>query len=158
MLLSIVLHVFYISTNYAVANIPALELQTCNFTLKQQLLILEIAKSKHEKARGLMNRHSLPQDHGMLFIFTPPKRLSFWMKNTYIPLDIAYLDKDMQIQEMYSMQPLNTHGVKSKSHKIMYALELNNGWFKKHNVQYNSQLKPAKKSENSACQFNKNIR
>jgi len=96
-------------------------------------LKVEVADDPYERARGLMYRHHLPEDRGMLFIFPYPQRLSFWMKNTYVPLSIAYVGSDWVIKEIYDMEPLDEKPVVSR-HAVQYALEVNRGWFRRHGV------------------------
>ena len=70
----------------------------------------------------------------MLFIFDQPKKASFWMKNTKIPLSIAYIDSNGKILEIKSMNPLDETIVPSNSDEVAYALEVNQGWFARHGV------------------------
>ena len=81
-----------------------------------------------------MNRDSLPEDHGMLFVYPEEQILSFWMRNTRIPLDIAFIDRNGFILEIQQMQP---HDDKSHASKqpAMYALEVRLGWFEDHEVE-----------------------
>jgi len=93
-----------------------------------------IADSPDEREKGLMFVESLPWDQGMLFVFEYERRLSFWMKNTYIPLDIAYISKNGIINEIYYMKPLDYSITYPSKKPAMYALEVNAGWFKKHGI------------------------
>lgn len=70
----------------------------------------------------------------MLFIFEQPEKASFWMKNTKIPLSIAYIDSAGKILEIKSMNPLDETLVLSKSDQVAYALEVNQGWFARHGI------------------------
>ncbi len=89
----------------------------------------QIAVSPYEKARGLMFRESLGKNAAMVFVLGAPQRASFWMKNTQIPLDIAFLDKDGRITEIRKMYPFDLNAVSSASDKICYCIETNQGWF-----------------------------
>lgn len=82
---------------------------------------------------GLMYRNFLPQDAGMLFSFPNSEERSFWMKNTYIPLSIAYLDVEGKILNIEEMDPHNQNGVRSAG-PAMFALEANKGWFTERGV------------------------
>ncbi len=75
-----------------------------------------------------MNRFSLKPDHGMLFVFERPEPLGFWMKNTFIPLSIAFIGADGRIVNIEDMRPLTeeTHWSKGPA---LYALEMKKGWF-----------------------------
>ena len=92
-------------------------------------LMVELAVSDQEQETGLMNRASLGSDQGMLFIFDRPKEASFWMHNTSIPLDLAYLDEKGEILEVLPLVPFEEKPVNSKSTKVAYALEVNRDWF-----------------------------
>jgi len=91
-------------------------------------LNVEVASDDQSIQKGLMYRDKLSKDSGMLFIFPQEEERSFWMKNTKIPLSIAYLDKDGIILNIEDMAPNNTEGVASKG-KAKYAIEVNQGWF-----------------------------
>jgi uncharacterized membrane protein (UPF0127 family) len=75
-----------------------------------------------------MNRKTLAEGRGMLFIFDRDQSLSFWMKNTLIPLSIAFISKDGRILEIRDMRPLDETPVRS-SRSARYALEVPQGWF-----------------------------
>ena len=93
----------------------------------------EIAVTVEERAMGLMNRKSLPDGEGMLFIFERDDILSFWMKNTIIPLSIAYIASDGRIIDIKDMYPLDLNPVPS-SRSVRYALEVPQGWFSRAGV------------------------
>jgi len=88
----------------------------------------EIASTHDERTQGLMYRKTLPDGQGMLFIFESDQVLSFWMKNTYIPLSIAYISFDGKIVDIKDMHPHDTNSV-SSSRSVRYALEVPQGWF-----------------------------
>lgn len=96
-------------------------------------LRVELADTPEKMTRGLMDRQSLPQDQGMLFVFAQPGRSPFWMKNTYIPLSIAFIGTDGRILHIEDMQPL-TETFHTPPMDYQYALEVNQGWFRAHNV------------------------
>jgi uncharacterized protein len=116
-------------------------LRTVNLTVGGLSLKAEIAEDDQSREMGLMFRDSLPEDHGMLFIFDQPHQASFWMKNTKIPLSIAFLENDRVISEEKSMRPYDETLIQSRSDKIRYAIEVNAGWFDRH------QVKPGTKVE-----------
>lgn len=89
---------------------------------------VEIADTTEERAKGLMNRKHLDENHGMLFVFDRDQLMSFWMKNTYVPLSIAFISSDGIIREIYDMKPLSEKPVKSEYY-TRYALELPRGNF-----------------------------
>ncbi len=92
-------------------------------------LTVEVADSPGEQVMGLMNRDSLPADRGMVFVFEEPKKAFFWMKNTSIPLDVAFLDSEGVILEILPLVPFEETRVASKSDKVAYAIETNRDWF-----------------------------
>jgi Uncharacterized conserved protein len=105
--------------------------------LGNSLLTVEIADHEESRKLGLMFRAQLPEGYGMLFIEDKPKILSFWMKNTYIPLSIGFFDKDYQLLNIEDMPPCQ-EGKILKSFKssspAVYALEVPQGWFAKQNI------------------------
>jgi len=96
-------------------------------------ITVEIAKTDQERAQGLMHRKKLPDGEGMIFIFERDEHLSFWMKNTLIPLSIAFIASDGRITEIKDMQPLDLTSVTS-SRSVRYALETPQGWFSRAGV------------------------
>ncbi len=95
---------------------------------------VEIADEAVERQRGLMERTELAENAGMLFVFDREQPLSFWMKNTLIPLSIAYIDDDGRIVDIENMQPLDETGHPSDE-PVMYALEVNQGFFEERGVE-----------------------
>ena len=89
---------------------------------------VELAKTEDQRTTGLMYRTGLEDGKGMLFIFETDQVLSFWMKNTLIPLSIAYISYDGTIADIRDMFPNNTTPVHS-SRSVRYALEVPQGWF-----------------------------
>lgn len=84
-------------------------------------------------ATGLMGRRCLPKNAGMLFDFGSDQPLSFWMKNTYIPLQIAFISSSGVVKKISSMTPLSYRSVRSDE-PCRYALEVNDGWFDHNNI------------------------
>jgi uncharacterized membrane protein (UPF0127 family) len=105
-----------------------------NKTAKTALTV-EVANTQQEREKGLMFRYSMPHDNGMLFVFDSERNLSFWMKNTFIPLDIAYISSKGIINEIYRMEPLDYSIVYPSKKPARYALEVNAGWFKKNGIE-----------------------
>lgn len=98
-----------------------------------KILEVEFADSFDERALGLMYRKSLCENCGMLFQFDSERTASIWMKNTFVPLDLAYITVDGQIVDILPLQPHDLTSVKS-SVPVLYALEMNQGWFAKNNI------------------------
>jgi hypothetical protein len=107
--------------------------------MKQQKLYAEIAKTQEEHLRGLMGRKYLPYNHGMLFDFGREKKLSFWMANTYIPLQICFIKSNGKIGQIEKMVPLSTKQIKSNS-EYRYALEINDGWVDNNKIKIGAQV------------------
>ena len=95
---------------------------------------VEIADEEDEQKRGLMERTALAEEAGMLFVFRGERPLSFWMKDTLIPLSIAYIDGDGGIVDIQDMQPLDESSHPSAA-PAQYALEVNQGFFEERGVQ-----------------------
>jgi uncharacterized membrane protein (UPF0127 family) len=90
----------------------------------------ELAVSAEEQRRGLMWRKNLDDGCGMLFVYQRDQILSFWMKNTIIPLSIAFISRDGRIIEIHDMRPQSLQAVRS-SRSVRYALEAPQGWFER---------------------------
>ena len=100
----------------------------------------EIAVTDDERGRGLMHRKKLPDGEGMLFVFDRDQQLSFWMKNTLIPLSIAFISSDGRIVEIRDMQPFDLNTVRS-SRSVRYALEVPQGWFDRAGIRSGDRVK-----------------
>lgn len=94
----------------------------------------QLAVSDTEKMRGLMFRDSLGENDGMIFVYETPSQASFWMKNTKIPLDIGFFDKNGVLTEVKKLYPHNLDSVKSSRGDILYCIEMNQDWFGKNGV------------------------
>jgi len=96
-------------------------------------LKVELAVTEEQRERGLMFRKALGRDEGMVFVFDEPAYQSMWMKNTLIPLSVAFLDGDGRILNILDMQPetLDTH---TSAGPARYAIESNIGWFERNKV------------------------
>ena len=94
---------------------------------------VELAHTDTERSTGLMFRTELEDGKGMLFIFDKDEVLSFWMKNTLIPLSIAYIAYDGTIVDIRNMYPRDTSPVHS-SRSVRYALEVPQGWFSRSGI------------------------
>jgi len=93
----------------------------------------ELADSEAERQQGLMYRTVLGPNEGMLFVFEAPAAACMWMKNTLIPLSVAFIDSDGKIINIEDMQPQTTESHCAKK-SARYALEMNLGWFRQKNL------------------------
>ncbi len=101
---------------------------------------VQIPLTRAEQARGLMHREHLGTDRGMLFPYTNPQQMTFWMKDTLIPLDIGFFDANGVLREVYQMYPRDTRTIRSRRSDLHYALEMNQGWFRSNNIRAGAQL------------------
>ena len=109
------------------------KLETAEIDLGGRTFTVEIARTPQERARGLMDRKELAPEQGMLFIFEYDQKLSFWMKDTYIPLSIAFITVDKVIVDIQDMEPLsNVSHIPAESYR--YALEVNKGYFQENGI------------------------
>ena len=96
-------------------------------------IIVEVADTPFLRNRGLMFRESIPENSGMLFSFPDNSQRSFWMKNTNIPLSIAFIDEGGFIKNIERMKPHSLEHIYSIG-VAPYALEMNEGWFDRHRL------------------------
>ncbi|HEX2914453.1 MAG TPA: DUF192 domain-containing protein [Chloroflexia bacterium] len=113
-------------------------LATTNATIQKAngekvTLVVELARTEQEQEIGLMGRTNLPDNRGMLFVYTSPVSLAFWMRNTPSPLSIAFIDEKGKILDIQDMQPLSddTH---SPGKPFLLALEVPLGYFARHGI------------------------
>ena len=112
-------------------------LPTRQLTIGNSTLTVELAVTPAQRELGLMNRKSMAQDHGMLFIFPYDQPLDFWMKNTSIPLSIAFIGSDGVIKTIRDMKPFSLEDIGS-NYSVRYALEVNQGYFDAHGISVGS--------------------
>jgi len=123
------------------ATVPGLAQETAQVALPSVTLNVagksvtaEVADDARERSMGLMFRERLAPNAGMLFVMPKPERASFWMKNTTLPLSIAYINPAGVILEIHDLQPLNEKPVPSAFPNIAYALEMEQGWFDENGI------------------------
>lgn len=101
---------------------------------------VEIADTHYLRAKGLMHRKSMPQNHGMLFIFEKPQIISMWMKNTHIPLDMLFVDKNGIIRHIHENAKPFDETIISSVIPVSFVIELNAGQVKEKNIQTLNQV------------------
>ena len=119
---------FAISTAAACAQLPVTVLK-----IGQHELTAEVANTDETRATGLMHRRMLPENRGMLFIFSGIALHGMWMMNTYVPLSVAFLDRSGVIINIADMTP-HTQNAHNAARPAKYALEMNQGWFAKRGI------------------------
>ncbi len=114
---------------------------TIKMSISGTTVTLEVAKERETLSRGLMFRDSLAKNSGMLFIFPREGMYSFWMKNTRIPLSIAFINSQGRIVGLDEMRPYDTVTVHMPFEPYTYAIEMDSGWFPQKGVKCGDTLK-----------------
>jgi uncharacterized protein len=114
-------------------------LPTVPLTAGMHIIQAEVAQSPGQRSIGLMNRSVMGTNDGMLFVFEVPGEQCFWMKNTLLPLSIAFLADDGTVVNIEDMKPQTTDSHCSRK-EVRYALEMNQGWFARRGVKPGSKL------------------
>jgi uncharacterized membrane protein (UPF0127 family) len=104
------------------------------------LIHAEVAQTPEQRAIGLMHRKTMPAGDGMLFVFEEAGQQCFWMKNTLLPLSIAFIADDGSIVNITDMQPLSLDSHCSAK-PVRFVLEMNQGWFAKRGVKAGTKLR-----------------
>lgn len=125
-------------------KVPTVAEQACmqkyaNVTIHGESIYVRNACSQDELTIGLKNIKRMDEDVGMLFIFGFEKKLSFWMKDTYIPLDIAFINDNLEIVDIQSMKPHDETPIESNK-PASFALEVSKGYFNKHKVKIGDKI------------------
>jgi uncharacterized membrane protein (UPF0127 family) len=97
-------------------------------------LRVEVADTLEKQERGLMFRQSMPENEGMLFVYKEPQEMSFWMRNTIIPLDIVFVGADGIILNIHQARPLDESVLYRSAGAAKYVIETNQGWFSRHGI------------------------
>jgi len=108
-------------------------LKTVSFKIGPATIQAEVALTSDQREKGLMFRKSLSDGRGMLFVFEQDQTVSFWMKNTDLPLSIAWIGSDGRIKGISELRPRSLDPVSSER-SIRYALEVPSGWFERAGV------------------------
>jgi uncharacterized protein len=95
---------------------------------RQHRVTVEVARTDAERARGLMNRAELAPDAGMLFLFSETDEHAFWMKNTFIPLDMIFIDEGGRVAGLVERATPGSLALRSIGAPSRYVLEVNGGW------------------------------
>jgi len=114
-------------------GVPQQGLPRTELTAGMHRIVAEVAADHASRATGLMFRRSLAPNHGMLFVFQDKSPQCFWMRNTLIPLSIAFVDDDGRIVNIEDMAPMTENSHCSKE-PVRFALEMEQGWFQRRGV------------------------
>lgn len=135
---------FFIAVGFASvaqgSELPKVDIQIAGQTAK-----VEVARTPEELSRGLMYREKMGENEGMLFVFQDEQPRTFWMKNTLLPLSIAFFGRDLRIDEILDMEPAPA-GIQqprryASKQPAAYALEMNRGWFQRHKIRAGAKVK-----------------
>jgi uncharacterized membrane protein (UPF0127 family) len=122
------------ATEKAQPKLETMDLYFLNAAGGQSILKAELARTDGQKAKGLMFRKEIGDGEGMLFVYERDQILSFWMKNTELPLSIAFISADGRVLETRDMEPQSLLPVRS-ARSARYALEVPRGWFDSNGVE-----------------------
>jgi len=118
---------------------PQMNLQRIRIGAGMYQIDAQVALTPGEQQTGLMYRKEMPQQEGMLFVFSQPSTQCFWMKNTLLPLTAAFVADDGRIVNLVDMKPLTLDSHCSEE-PVRFVLEMNQGWFAKKNIKKGSKL------------------
>lgn len=121
------------ATLLGVGGAAADPLMTYPLRIRGKSLRVELADTAATRRTGLMNRRQLADDQGMLFIFESTSPQAMWMKNTYIPLSVAFVDAQGRIVNIEDMEP-HTEDAHASVAPVLYAIEMNKGWFARNGI------------------------
>ena len=123
----------------AAADEPQMNLPRVRLTAGMHVIDAQVASTPEQRMIGLMHRKEMPQQEGMLFVFEQPTQQCFWMKNTLLPLAIAFIADDGTIVNLDEMKPqtLDSH---CSAKPVRYVLEMNTGWFSRKGIKAGTKL------------------
>jgi uncharacterized membrane protein (UPF0127 family) len=127
------LAVAFVAAGAGAQTEPQSRLPTVSITAGMHVIKAEVANTDEQRQMGLMLRKEMAQHEGMLFVFDEPAVHCFWMKNTLLPLSIAFIADDGSIVNIADMPPQTTDS-HCPTKAVRYALEMNQGWFAKHGI------------------------
>ena len=110
------------------------KLQTLKLWLGAEEMTAELALTGPQIRTGMMFRTNIADNAGMLFVFSSPRQVSFWMKNCPLPLSAAYIDPNGAILEVRELDSFSTNSVTANTDRVQYVLETGRGWFERNNV------------------------
>jgi uncharacterized protein len=129
----------FLVSGFTTAQEAPQQLRSIPLTAGMHVIQAEVAVSPQERAIGLMHRKSMPANSGMLFVFEEANPQCFWMKNTLLPLSIAFIDDAGQVVNIADMKPMDETSHCSNK-PVRFALEMNQGWFAKRGIKAGSKI------------------
>jgi len=121
---------------------PQLDLPRLQLQAGLHLITVQVASTAAQRNTGLMWRRSMPPNEGMLFVFEAPAIQCFWMKNTFLPLTVAFVADDGRIVNLVDMQPLSERSHCS-AEPVRFVLEMHQGWFAQRGIESGQRLRGA---------------
>jgi uncharacterized membrane protein (UPF0127 family) len=128
-----------VGTSWAQSG-PQPRLATTRLSAGMHNIVAELATTPEQRQVGMMFRTQMADHEGMLFVFDAPQQQCFWMRNTLIPLAIAFIGDDGRIVNIVEMQP-KSDASHCSAKPVRYALEMNAGWFSKRGLKAGAQLR-----------------
>ena len=119
---------------------PQLDLPRTSIQANMHRIDAQVASTPEQQQTGLMWRREMPANEGMLFVFPTPRQQCFWMRNTLIPLAIAFVADDGTVVNIREMKPLDESPTNCSTAPVRYVLEMNQGWFAKRGIKAGSKL------------------
>lgn len=147
------LSLLLISTTVSAKDLnPSVKFDSAEIEVGSKKITVEIAATPQQHEKGLMYRETLEKNQGMLFLFDREQVLNFWMKNTYVDLSIAYINKKLKIVDIQEMKATTTLDISEpvtypSKKPAMYALEMPKNWFKANNIKIGQTITLPKKSQ-----------
>ncbi|PIR25571.1 MAG: hypothetical protein COV43_04285 [Deltaproteobacteria bacterium CG11_big_fil_rev_8_21_14_0_20_42_23] len=118
-------------------SLATVSIKTADETIS---VTVEVAKTPEQRAQGLMNREALPQQNGMWFVFDQEVEDSFWMKDTFIPLDIIFVGKDLKVVSIIENTVPESTELLHSAKPYKYVLEVNAGFVKQHKIEVGDEM------------------
>ena len=128
-----------LAASLASAQEPQMNLPRVRLAAGMHQIDAQVAATPEQRMTGLMHRKEMPRNEGMLFVFDYPSQQCFWMKNTLLPLSIAFLEDDGTIVNIHEMAPQTLESHCSEK-PVRYVLEMNKGWFAKKGIKAGQKL------------------
>jgi len=128
-----------LSASFAMAQDAPQNLPTIRLSSGMHVLQVQVAQTPEQQQIGLMFRKTMGTNDGMLFVFDEPRQQCFWMKNTLLPLSVAFIADDGSVVNIDDMKPqtLDSH---CSTKPVRYVLEMNVGWYDKRGIKAGSKF------------------